>query len=130
MSNPEMDLPTQSLADTYDAETAHDEREGEFRREQDAAWKRAFDDAVQAGFGNGPPRASAVPARVTKILALNDLTLAEAQRMDDDELMGIPQIGPASFAYIRGLGATMHTRSAFVRAIARIQRMINRRGIG
>ena len=36
MSEPEMEPPTQSLADANDAEAEHDEREGEWIREQDA----------------------------------------------------------------------------------------------
>ncbi len=130
MSGPEMEPPTQSLADANDAEAAHDDRAGEWMREQSGTPWIDSQDAPPSPYpiawtAPPTPRASAVPERVKKVLALNDLTLAEAQRMDADELMGIPHIGPASLAYIRETDARRRStstpplcnQSAFMRAL-------------
>ena len=126
MSGHEMDPPRESLADAHEAEAAHDERDGEFRREQDADLSRALDDVVQNALKQR--RASAVPARVCAILAECDLTLGEAVGEDDETLLGIPGIGPVSLDYIRSTDTAQRNRSAFVRYVRRIQRRINNLG--
>ena len=98
----ERDEQDQDGADDYQ------ERQGEGMREmqmEEAAhrpqYERGREEWMWAGWVRLTPRPSSVPARVTTVLARSGITLAEAQRMDDDELMGIPWIGPVSFRYIR-----------------------------
>lgn len=144
MTGPEMDPPCESLADANDAAAEHDEREGEFRRELDAdpeavsvgvtAREPEFSHSIaemkaaRRAHNAAHPRASAVPMRTTLVLAHHGLTVAEATSEDDETLLGIPGIGPASLAYIRSTRVPqLANQSAFMRAIARFQHALNTR---